>query len=57
VKSNGGASRYLRQANLRSLPFESCKKTKIGNHLDDKMICAYASDTDACQVNTYNFIK
>lgn len=49
VKSDGGSSRYLRQANLRSMPYESCKRTKIGSHLDDKMICAYAQDVDACQ--------
>ncbi|XP_011497937.1 PREDICTED: transmembrane protease serine 6-like [Ceratosolen solmsi marchali] len=49
IKSNGGASRYLRQANLRILPYDLCKQTKIGPHLDEKMLCAYATDTDACQ--------
>ncbi|XP_032456097.1 transmembrane protease serine 9 [Nasonia vitripennis] len=49
VKNNGGASRYLRQASLKMMSYNTCKKTKIGNHLEKTMICAYADDTDACQ--------
>ena len=50
VTADGGASRFLRKASLRVMPMSSCKKTSFGDHLTDSMLCAYADQTDACQV-------
>lgn len=51
VKTEGGASKYLREAALRVMPFEQCTKTSFGDHLTESMMCAYGDDKDACQVN------
>ncbi|XP_074114697.1 trypsin-1-like [Cotesia typhae] len=49
VTVNGGASRYLRQATLKVMPFDICTNTSFGDHLTTSMLCAYNDNTDACQ--------
>lgn len=50
VTTNGGASRFLRQADLKVMSWVSCRNTSFGDHLTESMLCAYTDDTDACQV-------
>ncbi|XP_015605959.1 transmembrane protease serine 9 [Cephus cinctus] len=49
VTTTGGASRYLRKANLKVMPWLSCKNVSFGDHITESMICAYNENTDACQ--------
>lgn len=53
VTTDGGASRYLRKATLKVMPFATCSNTSFGDHLTESMLCAYADHTDACQVLKY----
>ncbi|KAG7211727.1 hypothetical protein KM043_010973 [Ampulex compressa] len=49
VTTHGGASRFLRQATLKVMPFEICANTSFGEHLTESMLCAYNDNKDACQ--------
>ncbi|XP_046417491.1 transmembrane protease serine 9-like [Neodiprion fabricii] len=49
VTTSGNASRFLRQADLKVMPWSDCRNTSFGNHLTKSMLCAYNDDTDACQ--------
>ncbi|XP_012252329.1 trypsin-1-like [Athalia rosae] len=49
VTNSGGASRFLRQAELKVMPYSTCRNTSFGDHLTESMLCAYTDDTDACQ--------
>lgn len=50
VTANGKSSRYLRQASLKIMSWSTCTNTSFGEHLTESMLCAYAAETDACQV-------
>lgn len=49
--SGGKNSRYLKETTVKVQSEQKCRATKIGRLLDaDTMICAYARNSDACQV-------
>lgn len=50
VSNKGNPARYLKHTEIKALSFEECKNTSLGSQIDERVICAYRENTDACHV-------